>query len=60
MESSFIVKVEVQTLFALCILLAPEASEASMGAFYFRERVNGCCNGAAEGACILAEMGYCY
>ena len=27
------------------------ASEASMGAFYFRERVNGCCNGAC---------GYCY
>ena len=32
-------------------LLAPKASEASMGAFYFRERVNGCCNGAC---------GYCY
>ena len=33
------------------LLLAPKASEASMGAFYFRERVNGCCNGAC---------GYCY
>ena len=34
-----------------CFLLAPKASEASMGAFYFRERVNGCCHGAC---------GYCY
>ena len=32
-------------------LLAPKASEASMGAFYFRERVNGCYHGA---------RGYCY
>ena len=33
------------------ILLAPKASEASMGAFYFWERVNDCCNKAC---------GYCY
>ena len=32
-------------------LLAPKASEAGMAAFYFRERVNGCCNGAC---------GHCY
>ena len=32
-------------------LLAPKAAEASMGTFYFQERVNGCCNGAC---------GYCY
>ena len=33
------------------LLLAPKASEASMGAFNFRERVNDCCNKAC---------GYCY
>ena len=37
--------------FPILSLLAPKASEASMGAFYFRERANGCCNGAP---------GYCY
>ena len=34
-------------------LLAPKASEASMGAFYFRERVNGCCNGACGYCCAI-------
>ena len=33
-------------------LLAPKASEASMGAFYFRERVNSCCKWACRGHLI--------